>query len=74
MKVRGREREHIRTWPDISALRHAGIEYEIAVAPACQSRLDNTELERVLMTDSRTSIETDTEPCYALLEYIRGDR
>lgn len=61
MKVRGREREYHPS--DVSALRHAGMEYEIAVAPARQPRLDNTELARVLllMTDSRTGIETDTE-------------
>lgn len=75
MKVRGRARECVRTWSGISALRHARIEYEIAVALACQPRLDNTELERttvlILMTDSRTGIETDTEsreplPCIGL--------
>lgn len=65
MKVRIRERAYIASVVCISALDRAGIEYEIAVAPACQPRLDNTESERaatmvpILTADSRAGTETD---------------
>lgn len=54
----------VRTWICISVLGRARMEYGIAVAPACQPRLDNTECTTavlMLMTDSRAGTETDTE-------------
>lgn len=62
----------------ISALDRARIEYEIAVAPACQPRLDNTESERatmllILTTDSRAGTETDNRgPSRAIAEHRAG--
>lgn len=53
MKVRVRKRAYIRDHGlHKRAALHARMEYEITVAPACQPRLDNTELERTTRADT----------------------